>query len=273
MLLSSNMTIQSKDISNTTTPDTTVRQKPRATELDVLRGFAIILMFGHHFMYDVHYIFGYPYFSWLFGPAMESIYHPLIYILFIGVAGAASSFSRSNLKRSGRLALIALGLTLITSLVSAALKSDYYVLWQVIHCLALCTFLNGLFERTVLSEKTKIVILILTGFIILFYLPQIINAFNLDYLGSPFLLPLGIGYLRPEIPDMLDYLPLIPYSGCFFIGAALGKIIYPAGVVQKPYCTEKVFKPLAFMGRHALLIYAIHQPVLIALIWLWTKIF
>ncbi|HHU52669.1 MAG TPA: DUF1624 domain-containing protein [Clostridiaceae bacterium] len=262
------MTIRSTD-----TSDTTINNRLRATELDVIRGFAIILMFGHHFMYDVHYIFGYPNFSWLFGPAMESIYHPLIYILFLGVAGACSCFSRNNLKRSGRLALIALGLTLITSIVSAVIKSDYYILWQVIHCLAFCNLLNGLLEKTVLSEKIKIVILLLTGFIILFYVPQIFNVFNLDYKGSPLLLPFGIGYLRPEVPGMLDYLPLIPYSGCFFIGVALGKIIYPGGRIQKQYCSGKVFRPLAFMGRHALLIYAIHQPILIAVIWLWTKLF
>lgn len=262
------MTIQSTNKANTK-----IKGKMRATELDVLRGFAILLMLVHHFMYDVHYIFGYPYFSWLFGPAMESIYHLLAYVLFLGVAGVSSSFSRSNLKRSGRLALIALSLTLITLLISLIMKSDYYILWQMIHCLALCTLLYGLFEKTKLNEKTKIVVLLLTGFFIIFHLPKIINAFNLHYEGSPLLLPFGIGNLRPEIPGMLDYLPLIPYSGCFFIGAALGKIIYPDGKVQRRYCTGKAFKPLVFMGRHALLIYAIHQPIIITLIWLWTIIF
>ena len=261
------MTIQSTNTSNRT-----VNQKPRATELDVIRGLAIFFTIIHHFMYDVHFIFGYPYFSWLFGPVMESVFHPLAYIMFLGVAGISSSFSRNNIKRSGRLALIAIGLNLVTLIISIVIKSDYYILWQMLHCLALCTLLNGLFEKTALKEKTKIIVLLLAGFLIIFYLPQIIKVFKLDSKGSPLFLPFGIGHLRPEVPDMIDYLPLIPYSGCFFVGVALGKIIYPDGVVQKQYCTEKIFKPLAFMGRHSLLIYAIHQPIWIALIWLWTKI-
>ncbi|HHT25470.1 MAG TPA: DUF1624 domain-containing protein [Clostridiaceae bacterium] len=271
MLSSIGMTIQSIDTS--IAANTTISHKHRATELDVIRGFAIFLTIVHHFMYDVHYIFGYPSFSWLFGKAMESFYHLPGYIIFLGVSGVSSSFSRNNLKRSGRLALISIGLTLITSIISIVTKSDYYILWQMLHCLAFSTMLNGLFERTALKEKTKIVILLLTGFLVVFYLPHIIRTFKLDSKGSPLLLPFGIGHLRPEVPAMIDYLPLIPYSGCFFVGVALGKIIYPDGKVQKPYCTGKVFKPLAFMGRHSLLIYAIHQPLLIALIWLWTKIF
>lgn len=265
------MTIKSIDTSIAT--NRTSNHKLRAIELDVIRGFAIFLTIVHHFMYDVHYIFGYPYFSWLFGSVMENFYHLPGYIVFLAVSGVSSSFSRNNLKRSGRLALIAIGLTLITSIISMATKSDYYILWQMLHCLALSTLMNGLLERTALKEKTKIVILLLTGFLIVFYLPQIIEAFHLDSKGSPLLLPFGIGYLRPEVPGMLDYLPLIPYSGCFFVGVVLGKIIYPDGKVEKQYCTGKAFKPLAFMGRHSLAIYAIHQPILIALIWLWTKVF
>lgn len=253
-------------------PENRVQKKQRATELDVLRGFAVLLMIGHHLMYDIHYIFGYPYFSWLFGPVMESTYHPLIYILFLGVAGISSSFSRNNLKRASRLALIALGLTLVTSLISVMLKTDFYILWQVIHCLALCTLLSAWLEKSKISEKAKLVIFILLGFLILFFIPNIFEAFDLSRQGTPWLLPFGIGYLRPEVPGMLDYLPLIPYSGCFFIGNALGKIIYPQGVVKKQYCTGKIFKPLALMGRRALIIYAVHQPILIALIWIWRRI-
>lgn len=81
-------------------PENRVQKKQRATELDVLRGFAVLLMIGHHLMYDIHYIFGYPYFSWLFGPVMESTYHPLIYILFLGVAESLVSVIESGLPAS-----------------------------------------------------------------------------------------------------------------------------------------------------------------------------
>ncbi|MGI6560784.1 MAG: hypothetical protein ACOX2H_05675 [Saccharofermentanales bacterium] len=42
--------------------------------------------------------------------------------------------------------------------------------------------------------------------------------------------------------------------------------------MKKQYCTGKIFKPLALMGRRALIIYAVHQPILIALIWIWRRI-
>ncbi len=58
---------------------------------------------------------------------------------------------------------------------------------------------------------------------------------------------------------MVDYAPLIPFAGVLLLGLAAGKFYrLPASAAQP----SKGGKALAALGRHSLLIYLIHQPVL-----------
>ena len=60
-----------------------------------------------------------------------------------------------------------------------------------------------------------------------------------------------------------DYFPLMPNLGYFLLGAALGRRLYPRKESRFP--VEKVPAPfLCWCGRHSLLIYLLHQPVLAA---------
>lgn len=75
------------------------------------------------------------------------------------------------------------------------------------------------------------------------------------------LAPLGV---EPEGLYMPDYRPLLPWFGVVLLGLFFGNVFYGrrnAGAGDAggpPYAV-----PLALLGRHTLLIYLIHQPVLI----------
>ena len=61
-----------------------------------------------------------------------------------------------------------------------------------------------------------------------------------------------------------DYYPPIPYSLLFLVGSTLGLITKLHGVpsiLNKLKCT-----PLEWIGRHALEIYVVHQPIVLALL-------
>jgi uncharacterized membrane protein len=56
-----------------------------------------------------------------------------------------------------------------------------------------------------------------------------------------------------------DLVPLFPWLGVMLIGMGLGGLL-PINKYDVP--KNSITKPLAIMGRHGLIIYLIHQPLL-----------
>jgi uncharacterized membrane protein len=63
-----------------------------------------------------------------------------------------------------------------------------------------------------------------------------------------------------------DYFPLIPWLGIFLAGAALGKTVYASKRSLLPWQMPPNF--VNFAGRHALVIYIVHQPVIMGVLYL-----
>jgi len=82
-------------------PDQTT--KNRVFELDALRGLALFMMFLHHFIFDLRYIFGLDVFAWQESWWFINLLRPLFLNVFLVVSGISSSFSRSNTRRGLRL--------------------------------------------------------------------------------------------------------------------------------------------------------------------------
>jgi uncharacterized membrane protein len=76
------------------------------------------------------------------------------------------------------------------------------------------------------------------------------------------LLPLGI--TSPSFSSY-DYFPLVPWLGIFLIGAALGKTVYAGRRSLLPWHLPPTFVNAA--GRHSLLIYIVHQPVIMGVLY------
>ena len=78
---------------------------------------------------------------------------------------------------------------------------------------------------------------------------------------TDWLLPFGIhspGYAS------FDYFPLVPWLGIFLVGTALGKSVYAARRSLLPWRLPSTFVNGA--GRHSLIIYLVHQPVIMGAI-------
>jgi uncharacterized membrane protein len=76
------------------------------------------------------------------------------------------------------------------------------------------------------------------------------------------LLPFGIH--SPGFSSF-DYFPLIPWLGVFLIGAGLGKSVYVSRRSLLPRHLPQTFVNAA--GRHSLLIYIAHQPVIMGVLY------
>ena len=95
-----------------------------------------------------------------------------------------------------------------------------------------------------------------------------ISNFN-GTVNSPILIPTGI--IMKCTPNMADYMPLFPWIGVFMVGALVGRVAYKDKKTVMPYknnITRKITAPFEFIGRHSLVIYIVHQPIVIGLCYL-----
>jgi uncharacterized membrane protein len=75
--------------------------------------------------------------------------------------------------------------------------------------------------------------------------------------------------LQPPGYYYLDYFPLVHWFAVVLIGVFIGNTLYTNGERQfslPDYSPFFPFNLLQFLGRHSLLIYVIHQPILIAVL-------
>ncbi len=85
--------------------------------------------------------------------------------------------------------------------------------------------------------------------------------FNFAWLAWLGLVPAGF--------NSVDYFPIAPWLGYILIGIFLGNYFYPGGEPRLnwiKFSNNPIVKTFSFLGRHSLLIYLVHQPLLIAAI-------
>jgi len=89
-----------------------------------------------------------------------------------------------------------------------------------------------------------------------------LNSLVVSY---PWLVPLGV---KQSGRYMVDYYPFFPWFGVALLGIFAGQALYPGGIrrFDLPDWSQVAFvRGIRFLGRHSLLIYVTHQPILIGL--------
>jgi uncharacterized membrane protein len=77
-----------------------------------------------------------------------------------------------------------------------------------------------------------------------------------------------LGFVPQQLYSV-DYYPLLPWFGVVLIGVCAGNTLYPnhRRRFALPDLSRVIpLRALAFMGRHSLLIYLVHQPLIILLL-------
>ena len=240
----------------------------RVFELDALRGLALLMMVLHHFIFDLRYLYALDVFAFQETWWFENLLRPVFLNIFLIVSGICCTFSRSNARRGLRLLAFSLGLTAVTSAASWFSGLDFYVLFNILHLLAVGTLLYAALTGAELKwgqrlRRVDVLLLLLAAIII--WLSSLLPHWLPS--GSYWLLPLG---LYPEnVTGMADYLPIIPWLGFFLVGALIGRQAYASRQTVFPGAPGwllTISRPLEFLGRHSLLIYILHQAVLILIL-------
>ncbi len=236
----------------------------RFWEVDLLRGVAIVLMVLYHLVFDLNYFAVYDIdvssgFWLAVARAAASLF-----LLLVGLSltlshsratllGQEDRFLLRLLKRSAWIFSLALGITLVTYL----FIGQGYIIFGVLHLIGLSLLLAYPFLRL---RKAKIIFGLL--FILLGAYFQNISV------GFPWLLWLG---LAPPDFYSVDYVPVFPWFGVILVGMGMGEWLYPGYRRRIPVCDLSLspfVRALTFLGQNSLAIYLVHQPVIIALLYL-----
>lgn len=230
-----------------------MKYKKRIWEIDFLRGIAFLLMAINHIIFNLNYFF---YVNTGGLKRYELTFGFISAVLFMLLCGISSNLSKSNIKRSKILFLISMAITLITFLIDVTQGTNICIKFGILHFLALAMFISEFVKR--LSNFTVFALAV-----IVFALGLYFNSISVT---AKFLFPLGLTYNGFSSGD---YYPLLPYLAYVFIGIIIGKTVYKkrVSIFKVKLCDNFI----NYIGRHALLFYLLHQPVLILVIWLIFK--
>ena len=245
--------------------------KDRAWELDFLRGIALLMMLFMHLSWDVRYEFGVDVFSYLEKDWFWSFVHPVIVVLFVSVSGICCTLSRNNIKRGFKLLAASVILTLVTSAVTIFLHIECLIIFNVLAVLTCGVFIYSLISF--IEKKTKAnsnAVNVIMGLIGLYIVICGCNIHYMDY-STDSLLFLPVGFEIKGSPWMADYMPLFPWLGVFMIGCVIGRICYKDKktlFAGRGKAMTAIARPVEFIGRHSLIIYLAHQPVVYVILFL-----
>lgn len=240
------------------------KKRQRAYELDFLRGFALIMMIFMHSAWDIRYEYKVDTFGFLESDLFWGIIHPIFIVIFVGVSGVCCTFSKNNLFRGLKLLGVAAGLSLATWFITTYLNIYCLIIFNVLAMLAVSILLYTLIEF--IERKTKADprrVNALLGAAGSFFAALGSKLEWLDY-STDNLIFLPVGFKMTSMPYMVDYMPLLPWLGVFFIGCLVGRVCYSERkslLPAKNKAAKVITAPVEFVGRHSLIIYLVHQPV------------
>lgn len=221
-----------------------MKKADRIELMDALRGLAVCLMVVHHFLYDLCAFLGAP---WrLFKNPVFDALHYLFAGLFILLSGISSDFSRSNAKRGARAMALALIITVVTHFMGMT------VVFGALHLLASCMLLFALTRRLWEALPAWLLPILCAAAIVLTAPCASGVTTDIPHLWL-------FGFTTPTFASA-DYYPLLPWFFVFLLGTWAGRYVKSRRLPAWFYTTKA--PRLAAVGRHALAVYVLHQPVL-----------
>jgi len=206
--------------------------------IDTLRGFAVILMIFFHLFYDLNL---------LQLVTIDVIENPFwfalprfivsVFLICVGIGLALVHKNGIRWEHVWKRFIKVGGCAVLITCITVVFFPKQYIFFGILHCIAVSSVLGLLFVKYPRAS--------LVGFFTI-----ILSYASIKPSMEPLLDWLGI---RP-----LDSIPIYPWFRLVLLGIFLEFIRFHKIPVQQ----TRMVKCLEYLGRHSLIIYLIHQPVL-----------
>ncbi len=220
---------------------------PRFLLPDLLRTVAIVLMVIYHIAFDLVVLWGIslPILTggwWLLARSAAA--------LFLFTSGLTDAIPRKQ-KRTWRRFFILAGCAALVTLTTMPIGSDF-IKFGILHLMALSVLLLLPFRKLPDAMNAAIgIVIIVVG-----------TKMGSPITYNPLLFPLGF---ITQTFSSLDYFPVLPWFGWILLGRSAATPLFDA--FPKTYTqNQKEYAFLLLPGRRSLLIYLIHQPILLAIL-------
>ena len=233
-------------------------KRARIGAIDAARGIALAGMVVYHLIWDFAH-FGLVAPTAPFAPATRALSH-VVAGGFLALVGVSLALAHPHgLRRAAflkRLALIASAAALVTA-ASYAIDANEPILFGILHCIVVASLIAALF----VAAPPWAALIVGAAAI------AAPSAFASAAFNPPALVWLGLGTAAPYT---LDWRPLLPWAGVALIGLGLAQAAAPRlsgwrWTAWRP--TRWPGRAFAFAGRHSLVVYLVHQPILFGLLW------
>lgn len=222
----------------------------RIWEIDFLRGLLIPGMILIHIVYDVTVLYRFVDWPW---PDWYVLLQYNYGALFVALSGVSVTLGSRSVRRG----LVVLGCGMVCTAATVLMyllgmaQRSVIIYFGVLHCIGVCMLLWTVFRRC------PVWVLGALG-LAMAALGQYLRYQTFDF---PWLLPLGFQFSGFSSSD---YVPLLPNLGYFLLGAAGGRLLYRQKKTRLPRVDETrlPIRAVCGWGRHSLMIYLLHQPVL-----------
>ena len=225
--------------------------------IDAVRGGALLAMASYHSLWDVGYL-RLTAENYALTPtghrAAEAIAGTFLTLVGVGLVlmNGRGIRLRPTLMRLARIG----GAALLVTIGTWFAFPDSYVFFGILHCIAVSSVLGLPF----LFLPVPVTALAAAA---IFAAPVLVHAPVLD---APILYFLGLGAGTPRTND---YVPLFPWFGFVLSGIVLGRLGLPILARSRLGNWAPRSAPgraATFLGRHSLIVYLVHQPVLLGLL-------
>jgi uncharacterized membrane protein len=221
----------------------------RYWEIDATRGIAVLMMIVYHFLFDMFYS-SYRSFYW---------FAILTASLFIVVSGISLSISYSRgakFKKFLNRGLKLLILGGVITLMSYLFLDSGFILFGILHFFGVSSILIYPFLKHS-KNPTMMLLGVVVAIVGFWFLSMTVDVEYLFWLG-----------LLPARFYTFDYFPIFPWFGLMLIGVFMGSQLYPDGkrIFKARKIDNVLSRALQFFGRNSLVIYFIHQPIILLLL-------
>lgn len=234
----------------------------RYWEIDSLRGLAVIMMVVFHIFFDLDYFNVYSINLKILPIQIIQYFIATTFITIVGISLTLSYNKKKSHLSTKRITLILISrglkifcIGMLITVITWFYPNQGYIVFGILHFIGLAIILAIPFLN---HKKILLFIGIISVLFGIFLRSFIVNFDYLFWLG-----------LRPYRFYTLDYFPLFPWFGVVLIGVFFGNLLYPGGKRRfniQDYSNSKFISFFRFLGRKSLIIYLLHQPVIVGMI-------